>query len=369
MKCKEIIQILEELSPVKYAMEWDNVGLIVGRSDKEVKRIMIALDATEDVVMQCIRREVDMLITHHPMLFSAMKKINYDDFIGKKVMKLIQNDISYYAMHTNFDTKGMADVAAELLELQNKNILDVTYTEKKYKIAVFVPDDHANRVRTAMAKEGAGFIGGYSNCTFNTNGFGTFKPMEGTHPYIGTVGNLVNTPEVKIETIVTKDKLDSVVKAMLKSHPYEEVAYDVYELKNMEDREGIGRYGYLSKELSLQNFAEQVKKAFDLKHVSVVGDLDRKVFTVAISTGSGKSYVKHAIKAKADVLVTGDIDHHTAIDAKEQGLSIIDAGHYGTEHIMVDYVKKYLQKYFLEKDAFCELELYSAVEQGPFQII
>lgn len=371
MKCKDIIKALEELAPVKYAEEWDNVGLLAGNKEKEVKRVMIALDATEDVIGQAIIKQVDMLITHHPMIFSSMKRITYDNFIGKKIIKLIQNDISYYAMHTNFDVMVMAEAGAKKLNIFRTRILDPTYYEKRYKIVVFVPTDSGEKVREAMTKEGAGHVGTYSNCTFHTQGMGTYMPLEGTNPYIGTVNELSFTPEYRLETIVTEEIRDKVITAMLRVHPYEEVAYDVYELHRETADQGVGKYGYLEEDKTLGELAQIVKEKFGLDQVKVSGDLEQKAGLVAVSPGAGKSLVKAAIKVGAQVLVTGDIDHHTAIDGLEQGLSIIDGGHFGTEHLMVDYVKDYLEVYFNRQydeiwDMNKHIEIITAKEKSPF---
>lgn len=345
MKCKSVISILEKLAPKKYAEDWDNVGLLLGKEEKEVKKIMVALDATENVINQAVKQEIDMLITHHPMLFSPIKSITSQDFLGKRIIKLLQNDISYYAMHTNFDVAAMADAVAEKLDLMNTRVFEPVYTEKLFKIAVFVPRDHAEKVRMAMVKEGAGFIGNYSGCTFQGEGIGTFIPLEGTNPYIGKLNETSYVNEIKIETIVDKPRMNAVIQAMIKVHPYEEPAYDIYTLYNSIDTVGIGKYGYLKQDISLQNLAMRVKMALNISNVQIVGDLEQKVASVVIVPGSGKSFLKRAIQMKADVYITGDIDHHTAIDAMEQGLCIIDAGHFGTEHIMVDYIKDYINNY------------------------
>lgn len=370
MKIKDIIRILEEQSPLKYAEDWDNVGLLVGDREKTVKKIMISLDATDAVISQAVNEKVDMLITHHPLLFSPIKKITVDDFIGNRIIKLIQNNISYYAMHTNFDIMGMADAAASKLGFMNTHVLEVTYTEKLYKVVVYVPTSHADLVREAMTSKGGGHIGSYSDCTFNIEGIGTYTPLEGTSPYIGTINQQTKTQEVRIETIITKEKLNSMINHMIEVHPYEEVAYDIYELKNEGKSEGIGRYGYLPKEMSLKECANLVKDKFCTNYVRMIGDQEKIVKKVALSTGSGKSMIKYAIKEKVDVLITGDIDHHTALDALERDLCIIDAGHFGTERFMVEYVKDYLEGFLLNTpDSKESIEIILSVEEDPFQII
>lgn len=262
MNVGQIIERLEKLAPVSFAEHWDNVGLLVGTRTTQVQRILVALDATDDVIEQAIKQKADLLITHHPMIFSAMKKINDEDFIGRRILKLVQNGISYYAMHTNCDVCVMNDIAAEKIGLCADAVLEVT------------------------GEDGQG----------------------------------------------------------------QEV--------------GIGKAGELKEMLTIEDLAERVKEAFRISYVQVTGDRKQKVSRVAISTGSGKSLVSYAIKQNVQVLITGDIDHHTAIDALAQGVQIIDAGHFGTEHFMVEYVQQYLTGQLDES-----IKVLQANEQNPFQIL
>lgn len=242
MKCSEIISILEEQSPEKFACDWDNVGLLVGDFEQEVQKIYIALDATEETIAEAVKEKADLLLTHHPMIFRGLKKVNSHDFTGKRVIKLIENHISCYAMHTNFDVKGMAELAAQKMSLTECQVLDIT----------------------DQGEQGP---------------------------------------------------------------------------------EGIGRVGYLPEEISLETCIRQVKEAFAVDMVKVFGDLSQKVKRVAICPGSGKSVISCALNAKAQVLITGDIDHHEGIDAASQGLAIIDAGHYGIEKLFIPFMVQYLEKH------------------------
>lgn len=240
MRCSDVIDIIEKTYPAAYALSWDNVGLLVGRDDKEVKKIYLAVDATDEVIEDAAGSGADMLITHHPLIFGGMNQINNQSFTGSRVLKLIQNDISYYAMHTNYDVLGMSDLAAEKLNLADTEVLEVTSSGE-------VP-------------------------------------------------------------------------------------------------EGIGRVADLGEEVTLRAYCGLVKEAFDLDHVTVFGDLDAKVRRAAVSPGSGKSLIGAAVSSHADVMVTGDIGHHEGIDAVAQGMAVIDAGHYGIEHIFVEDMKHYIEK-------------------------
>lgn len=374
MLCRELIYGFEQIAPKKLAESWDNVGLLVGREDQEVHKIMLALDPSEQVIDQCIKEGVDLLVTHHPLIFSPMKQINFNDVAGRKVIKLIQNRISCYAMHTNFDVAVMAKEAAKKLELSNPRVLDVTYEESFCKLVVYVPVESVDAVRTALCKEDAGHIGNYSGCTFGAQGIGSFKPLEGTNPYLGELNKMTYANEVRLETIVRPEKLDATIQAVLRAHPYEEVAYDVFELENKGNAQGIGCYGYLKRDMLLEELAGLVKTAFKLEHVKVAGNLGKRVANVAVVPGSGKSFLKQALKVKADVLITGDIDHHTAIDAMEAGLAIIDAGHFGTEHQFVDLMRGYINEYLYKADRGAvgvanDIEVLKAKEESPLKVL
>lgn len=260
MKCREIIEVLEQYYPKSAALSWDNVGLLIGSREKEVRKIFVALDITDETLEEAVLAGADMMITHHPMLFSAVKKITADDFIGRRIIRLIQEDIAYYAMHTNFDVKGMADLNAEALDLKDCTVLD--------------------------------------------------------------------------ETGVDED-----------GNP-----------------EGIGRAGMLEHEMELSEFASYVKERLGLTGVLVYGGTKEKISRAAVSGGSGKSMIPAALAKGVQVLVTGDIDYHTAIDAAAQGLCIVDAGHYGTESMFIGYMKQRLG------ELFPEIEVETARIRQPFII-
>lgn len=260
MQCFEIIEQLESHSPSAYAEEWDNIGLLVGRRDKEVKTIYIALDATDDVIEEAISLGADMLLTHHPLIFKKMSRITTDDFIGRRVYKLIRNDISYFAMHTNFDVMGMADAAADELFLQERQVLNVTYED------------------------------------------------------------------------------------------------DI-------SKEGCGRAGRLKECMSVAALAAFVKQKFQIPNVRVFGDLGDIVQSVAVMPGSGGSYIKDAINAGVDVMITGDIDHHEGIDAVAQGIAVIDAGHYGIEKLFVSYMEEFIKR------ELPGLTIYKAEQKEPFVVV
>lgn len=363
----DVFKLMEKWAPKTLAYEWDPVGMQVGSYKKTVETILVTLDVTEAVVDEAINNNVDLIIAHHPLLFKPIKQLDLDLPQGRIIQKLLQHDITVYASHTNLDIAqgGVNDLLGDALNIKKRRPLIQTYREPLYKIAVFVPKSHVHEVMDALSLSGAGHIGNYSHCTFQTAGQGTFKPLEGTNPFIGEVNDLTSVAEMKIETIVEHSKLEHAVNAMVHAHPYEEVAYDVYPLKNKGMPYGLGRIGQLERAKSLKWLCHKVKQAFDVPAVRVVGDLTKNVKKVAIIGGSGEKYIGNAYKAKADVLVTGDITFHAAQTAQEMGLSIIDPGHH-IEKIMIEATKTYLVNILREESIEV---IASKINTEPFQFI
>lgn len=365
IKCSEIVKAIEEYAPVQLAEGWDNVGLILGSLKKEIRKVMVCLDVTSKVADDAIKEKVDLIISHHPMIFEGIKSINSDDAKGRLLYRLIQNDISVYSAHTNLDVAsgGVNDCLAGELGLMNIKHLNEYKEEKAYKIAVFVPEDSIDHVRNAMCNAGAGWIGNYSDCTFMTKGTGTFRPLEGTNPHIGTQDVLEHVSEYRLETIVSKDKLKNVLEAMHRVHPYEEVAYDLYRLEINGAEYGLGKVGHLEKPQSFKSFIEWVKKRLGIPHVRVIGELSRDVRKVAVFCGSFDGNWTGFLKSGADVLITGDIKYHTAQDALEMGLCVIDAGHFNTEVLIRKKLTEFIKDKFPDIDVIC-----NNVESDPFKI-
>src|SRR5699024_5210235 len=341
----DIFKLMEEWAPKHLAYDWDNIGLQVGSYSRQVKKVMVTLDVVEDVIDEAIEKGVDMIIAHHPLLFKPLKQINTDTHQGRMVRKLITHNISVYAAHTNLDSAvgGVNDLLAEPLNLQSSEVLVDSVQEGLFKIAVFVPLTHTEAVINALNKVGAGHIGDYSHCTFQTKGHGTFKPLEGTEPYIGTQDKIEKVEEVKIETIVHRSILSKAINEMIQAHPYEEVAYDIFPLENQGKIFGLGRIGELKEKVTLQSLIEHIKKIYDVPTVRVTGDLTKEVKKVAILGGSGEKYISTAKKKGADVYITGDMTFHSAQDAEYMGLSVIDPGHH-IEKVMKQGTQNYLQK-------------------------
>lgn len=364
----EIISLFEQFSPKKYAMEGDKIGLQVGDLSRPVKRVMIALDVLDEVVEEAISQSVNLIIAHHPPIFRSLSKITMDNPSGKLMYKLIKHDIAVYAAHTNLDVAkgGVNDLLSAALGLQDAEVLVPTYEDKLKKLVVYVPKDHVEQVKKAIGDAGAGAIGNYSHCVFSTKGIGEFQPLEESDPYIGNVNKLEHVEEVKIESIYLASNEKKIVKAMFKTHPYEEVAYDIYDLQIKGEQFGLGRIGKVE-ETTLLEFANHVKKALDVDGVRVVGNLGAKVKKVAVLGGDGNKYYSHALMKGADVYITGDMYYHVAHDAQAVGLNIIDPGH-NVEKVMKNGVAKILTKMCSDKGY--EVDIFpSSIHTDPFTFI
>nr|WP_184244798.1 Nif3-like dinuclear metal center hexameric protein [Gracilibacillus halotolerans] len=361
-----VIKLMERWAPKTLAEEWDNVGLLVGNKSQKVKKIMVTLDVLESVVDEAIEKSVDLIIAHHPLIFPKISQINFSTPKGRVLEKLIKNDISVYVTHTNLDIAngGVNDMMANALQLQQIKPLVPKFSEKLYKLSIFVPKSHVEQLRVALGNAGAGHIGNYSHCTFQTEGTGSFLPLEGTTPYLGEQGKIEHVSEYKIETIVKENDLDKVITTANNAHPYEEMAYDIYPLENKGTTHGLGRIGKSLQEMRLSEYVEVVKEALDIPFVRFTGDKDKIVKKVAVLGGSGKSYIPYAISGGADVYITGDLTFHEAQDAQQDGLALIDPGHYA-EKIMKKGVKEYFDN---NKDKLSdEVEIIlSEISTDPF---
>lgn len=366
-----VIQLMEQLAPKHYAVENDKIGLQLGTLNKPIKKLMIALDVTDAVVDEAIETGVDLIIAHHAIIYRPLAKLDTSTPAGQLYEKLIKNDIAVYISHTNLDVAdgGINDWLADLVGIapNGRQSLEEVHTDKLYKLVVFVPESHHEQVLQAMWRSGAGQIGNYSNCSFNSKGTGTFVPGPGTDPFIGVQGKLEKADEVRIETIVPYSVHRKVVQAMLKAHPYEEVAYDLYSVDLKGRSFGLGRAGKLIEPTSLGELAERMKTVFDVPVVRVIGPLDRTIRKAAVLGGAGSKYVRHAMFAGADVLITGDIDYHTAHDALAAGMTIIDPGH-NIEKVMKQRVADWLNEQLLTSKSETKA-VASTINTEPFVFV
>lgn len=346
-KVSDIAKLMEELAPCVLAEKWDNVGLLIGDYDSLVNKIMVCLDVTRELVYEAVLKKADLIIAHHPLIFEPLKSIRNNEFPGELIHLLIKNNISVYCSHTNLDKAefGTDYALAARLGLQEISTFSVAESEPKlYKVAVFVPEGHERNVFEAMAAAGAGHIGNYSHCSFKTSGIGTFLPLEGTNPYAGRIGLLENAKETRLEMAVPYNRLDNVISAMIKEHPYEQVAYDVYQLANRTYRHGLGRIGTLPQKARLSDYIKHICEILKITRADVFGDPDKEISSVAVCAGSGADMAISAMNSGADLFVTGEIKYHKALELKSMGMALVAAGHYATETPAICSLIERLQK-------------------------
>ena len=333
-----LIGILDRLAPPRLAASWDNVGLQIGGPNWPVKKVWTALDPSPDVVAAACENDVDLLVTHHPLFFKPVKRIDCESPLGRVVQMAVSRKLAIFCAHTNLDSvsDGLNDLLAQRMGLQRLRVLDEPSDANQCKLVVFVPATHVDAILKTLFELDAGRIGGYSCCSFRSSGIGTFLPGEDAKPALGQTGTLSEVHEDRIEIVVNQGSLHRLVDALEQVHPYETMAYDVYPLASRDQVNGLGRVGCLATPMLLDDLSETLKTTFNLAMVKIVGQGDMPVETVAVCTGSGSSLLKAAIASGADVYVSGDLGYHTARDAQQAGIALIDIGHFGSEHIIVD---------------------------------
>lgn len=346
MKVRDISSFLESLAPLAYQEDYDNSGLITGHPDDEVTGVLVALDCVEEVIDEAIRLGYNMVVAHHPIVFKGLKKLNGKNYVERTVIHAIRNGIAIYAIHTNFDNyeHGVNAEIGERLGLKNVRIL-APKQEILHKVVFFVPNDAAETVLQAMFHAGAGRIGNYEECSYSSEGNGTFKPMEGANPYEGTVGERSHVHERKVEVMVDAHKAAAVIAAMKKAHPYEEVAYELCPLLNENQTVGSGMVGILPEEMPASDFLRMVKDVFSCGVIRHTDLLDRPIRTVAFCGGAGSFLLPHAKRAGADIFLTGDFKYHEFFDAEGE-IVIADIGHFESEQFTSHRLAGLLTKKF-----------------------
>ncbi len=346
MKIKEIIDALEEFAPLSLQENYDNAGLITGNPDDEFKAAILAIDTTEDVVEEAVKKGANLIISHHPIIFSGLKKLNGKNYIERTIIKAVKNDIAIYAAHTNMDNvySGVNAKICEKLALKNCKIL-LAQKDVLKKLVTFVPVEHADTVRKAVFEAGAGHIGNYDSCSYNLSGKGSFRALEGSNPFVGKQGEIHFEDEIRFETIFPKYKQSQIIKALLNSHPYEEVAYDIYPLDNTYEKTGAGMIGELEKALPEKDFFDIIKKVFNISCIRHTELLNKDIKRVAVCGGSGSFLLSDAIKQSADIFISGDFKYHQFFDA-EKRIIIADIGHYESEQYTKELFYDILTKKF-----------------------
>src|SRR5829696_9027517 len=336
MKISEIIQELESVAPPAFQESYDNAGLLTGMKNWDCTGVLVTLDATEEVIMEAKQNHCNLVIAHHPIIFRGLKRINGKNYVEQVIIAAIKNDIAIYAAHTNLDNVvlGVNGMIAKKLELQKITIMQPK-NKMLRRLITFAPVDKAEQVRQAVFAAGAGHIGKYSECSFNSEGSGTFKAEQGADPYVGEEGKQHQEKEMKIEIVYPFYLETQVVKALINSHPYEEVAYDIFTMDNVHFGIGAGVIGELETAIEEQAFLQLLKDKFNAKGIRHTALWGRPIKKVAICGGAGSFLIKAAIREKADIYITADMKYHEFFDA-ENLLILADIGHYESEQFTIE---------------------------------
>ena len=347
-----VVEYLNQFAPSFLAADWDNVGLLLGDHAASVQRIMTCLTVTPEVAQEAVESKVQLIVTHHPILFRPIQRLTTDTPEGRMLLSVIQAGVAVFSPHTAFDNTagGINDTLAKRLDLIDVVPLRRREGIRTCKIVVFVPDADLARVSDAMFQAGAGRIGEYSQCSFRLAGTGTFFGSDAAHPTIGQKGRREEVSEWRLEVVCPESHLQSVIDAMRRAHSYEEPAYDVYPLQP--HTFGEGRLGRLPAAVALERLAQKAKDVLMTKQVQFVGDPSRSVERLALACGAGGEFLIDAIRAKADVLLTGEARFHDYLSAQAHGLALVLPGHYATERFGVEELAERLHQQFPELEVW-----------------
>jgi len=345
MICKEIIKYIEEWAPKETAWQKDNVGIQIGAADRKLRNILLCLELTGEVIDDAIKKSCNFIISHHPLLFNPLKRIDLqNDKNSKLIERLIKKNITLYSAHTNLDftRDGVSFELAKVLKLKNIDFLKRAGSSQ-YKLVVFVPESFAKKVSEAIFGAGGGIIGEYKRCSFRTNGIGTFRGSDTANPVFGKKGRDEEVKEVRLEVLINSPALNKVLQALFKVHPYEEVAYDIYPLENP-GNSGAGAIGELENSFSKAEFLKFISGQLKIRNFRYVESTNNKIKKVAVCGGAGSDLIQDAINAAADAFITADIKYHSFHDAAGK-IFLIDAGHYETEIHSLNELKRRLTSY------------------------
>ncbi|WP_336515865.1 Nif3-like dinuclear metal center hexameric protein [Pollutibacter soli] len=346
MKTAEIINFLETVAPTALQEDYDNSGLIVGDPGMECKGAMVCLDITDDVLTEALQTGINLVISHHPLVFRGMKRFSEKNPVGRLLIRAIRENLMIYAIHTNLDNTwdGVSFKMAEKLGLEKPSVLDPKKGQL-LKLITFVPLNHVDKVRNALFEAGAGEIGNYSECSFASEGNGSFKAGDQTDPFVGEKGRRHLEPESRLEVILPIFRDKAVIQALKASHPYEEVAFDLVPLANVFERAGSGVVGSLPSAMEEKHFLALVQKEFDIpmiRHSALKGE---PIQRVALCGGAGSFLIPKALQAGADIFMTGDLKYHDFFEADGR-IILADIGHYESEQYTQDLLIDRLKQKF-----------------------
>ena len=366
----ELVAFLERLAPPELAEEWDNVGFLLGDRQGEARQVLTCLTLTPDVVREAIEKQAGLVVTHHPVPFRPVKRLTADDDQGQMLLSLIAAGVAVYSPHTAYDSadEGINQQLARLLGLVQIEPLRPLPAGRQCKIVTFVPKANLAAVQRAVWSAGAGIIGEYANCSFVTEGTGSFEGSAAANPAVGERGKLEEVAEARLEVVCPERLVPEALRRLREAHPYEEPAYDVYPLAPQTSRRGSGRMGVLeaadrtgaAHKISLAEFLTLVKSKFPVAELPYVGDLRRSVSRVAIACGAGGDFLPAAIGKSCDVLLTGEARFHTCLEARTAGVGLVMAGHYATERPAMENLAAALSREFPQVSAWA-----SEVERDP----
>ena len=353
---RQIARALEAWAPPGSAQSYDNVGLQVGDADRTVERALLALDCTPQVLAEAQDKGATLIITHHPLIFRPLQRVTAGSFVSGLALRLAEAGMGLYSIHTNLDAApgGVSFALAEHLGLRDVGFLG-PMDDALVKLVTFVPADHLDTVRAALAEAGAGRIGDYESCAFATSGHGYFRPGAGTNPHIGEAGgSLERVEEVRVEVEVARWDQSHVVAALRAAHPYEEVAYDVYPVQQPTTQAGLGAVGTLPEPMPLQTFLKQVAERLEAGSLRYAGDPEAIVQRIAVCGGSGSDFIGQALRAGADAYVTADVTYHRFFEVLASDghprMALVDAGHYETEALTERLLQSWLAQRFPSVD-------------------
>ncbi|MEG0499933.1 MAG: Nif3-like dinuclear metal center hexameric protein [Rikenellaceae bacterium] len=344
MVVSEVIKIIEGFAPPALAENFDNVGLMVGDKSMRVRGILLTLDVVEESVDEAVERGLNLIITHHPLIFSPLKSLTGKNYIERVLIRAIKQGVAIYSAHTNLDSvqQGVSFRLGEKLGLQKMQVLRPV-KNNLLKLVVYSPFNYSNGIRKALADSGAGFIGQYDSCSFSAMGEGRFRATAGLRPFVGSVGELHTEKEERIETVVQRHKLAETLVQLRRVHPYEEMAYDVMPLENMDPSVGLGVIGEFSEEMDVYDFLGGVKKILQIPMIKYSAPVKNRIRRVALCGGAGASFINDAINSGADIYVTGDLKYHDYF-VPDGRITIADIGHFESEQFTLDIFNDVLIK-------------------------
>lgn len=363
-KISEIISVMEDRFPLYMGESWDNNGLQVGDKNAECKAILTAIDICEEVIDEAIERGANLIITHHPPLFHALKRIDNSNYINRSIIKAIKNDIAIYSAHTTADASpyGLNFVIAKELGLQNIEPM-IKNEEVLYELETFVPSSFAGSLSKALWEAGAGKVGNYDSCSFSIEGEGSFRAIEGANPFVGSIGEVHKEKETSISMVLSETSKNAVIKALKENHPYETPAYSLRKLSNSISTYGLGAVGNLEKEEGTESFLKRIKDYFSAEKISYSKGKKEKISRVAICTGAAGSMYRDAIKTGADIFISGEARYNDYFDVEDK-IVLATLGHYESEIISARIFADILKEKFEETKVFV-----SKIDSNPVKYL